>query len=482
MLKKMFSKYNSLPVQVKASMWFLICSVLQKGISTITTPIFTRLLSTTEYGQFSVFNSWQGIIMVFVTLYLYAGVFMQGLVKFSEERKIFISSLQGLTLVLVIAWTGVYLLFRSFWNELFSLTTIQMLSMLIIIWLSAVFNFWAASERVNYNYRKLVILTLTVSVARPLLGIVFVMKADDKVTARILGILIVELLGYGWLFFKQLKEGKVFFSKKYWKYALAFNIPLVPHYLSQTILSNSDRIMIEKLLGSSEAGIYSLAYSIALIMVIINQALLQTIEPWLYKKIKDKQIMDTSKVVYISLIVIALANLLLIIFAPEIIRLFAPPSYRNAIWVIPPVAMSVFFMYMYNMFADYEFYFEQKKLIAISTIFSAIINIVLNYVFIGIAGYYAAGYTTLFCYILYAICHYIAFRNICSKNFNGNNPYSVKVLVSITIGFMGLGFLFMFTYNWTLIRYLMIFIIIVICLIRRNAIKNAVTEIIKLRK
>ena len=116
---KLRKKYRSMPVQVKASLWFLICSFLQKGISTVSTPIFTRLLSTAEYGQYNVFNSWLGIITIFVTLNLSAGVYTQGLVKFDKDNKILSSSLQGLTLFSVVVWTVVYLLFRNFWNRIF---------------------------------------------------------------------------------------------------------------------------------------------------------------------------------------------------------------------------------------------------------------------------------------------------------------------------------------------------------------------------
>lgn len=71
-MNKLLVKYRSIPVQVKASLWFLICAFLQKGISFITTPIFTRLLSTSEYGQYNVFNSWMNIIIVIVTLNLFS--------------------------------------------------------------------------------------------------------------------------------------------------------------------------------------------------------------------------------------------------------------------------------------------------------------------------------------------------------------------------------------------------------------------------
>ena len=73
MIKSVLNRYKSFPIQVKASLWFLICSFLQKGISTVTTPIFTRIMNTTEYGQYNVFNSWLSIASIFVSLSLTEG-------------------------------------------------------------------------------------------------------------------------------------------------------------------------------------------------------------------------------------------------------------------------------------------------------------------------------------------------------------------------------------------------------------------------
>ncbi|WP_341780016.1 hypothetical protein [Levilactobacillus sp. HBUAS70063] len=89
----LIKKYKGLPVQVRASFCFLICAFMQRGISIITTPIFTRLLTAAEYGQYSVFSSWLSVITVIVSMNLYAGVYMQGLVKFEKERLVFSSSL-----------------------------------------------------------------------------------------------------------------------------------------------------------------------------------------------------------------------------------------------------------------------------------------------------------------------------------------------------------------------------------------------------
>lgn len=482
MIQKLWQKYKSFPVQVRASFWFLICSFLQKGISTITTPVFTRLLSTEEYGQYSVFQSWLGIVTIFVTMNMYGGVYTQGLIKFSDKRKVYTSSLQGLTFILVLVWTGIYLLFHDFFNRLLQLTTVQMLAMLLMIWTTAVFNFWAAEQRVEYRYRQLVIVTLLVSTLKPVVGIVLVIYAQDKVTARILGLALVELIGYTGLFFVQIKRGKRFFSAEFWKYAVAFSLPLIPHYLSQTVLGNSDRIMITNMVGESEAGIYSLAYSLSQIMTLFNTSLSGTISPWLYQKIKERKTEDIAGIAYISLAVIAGVNLLLIAFAPEAVAIFAPSSYYEAIWVIPPVAMSVFFLFCYDLFAKFEFYFEKTHYITLASVCGAVLNIVLNYFFIGKFGYYAAGYTTLFCYMIYALLHYEFMQRVCREYLDGARVYNSKVLLCMTAGFIGIGFLFLFTYRTALLRYTLVAVFLLCIVWKRNFIMGKVRELIQIRK
>lgn len=475
-------KYRSLPDQMRASFWFLICAFLQRGISVITTPIFTRLLSTSEYGQFSVFNSWMGIITVLVTLNLSAGVYTQGLVKFDDKRNVYTSSLQGLTLVLVATWTVIYLLFRDFWNSIFTLTTVQMLAMLVIIWGAAVFNFWSMEQRVDFKYRHVVLITLIVSVVRPGLGIVLVLHAKDKVTARILGMALMDFVAYIGLFIKQMRQGKTFYSARFWKYAVLFNLPLVPHYLSMNVLNSADRIMISNLVGDAQAGIYSLAYSVSQIMTVFNTALLQTIEPWIYKKIKARQIGDLSGVAYSTFILIAVVNLLLIAFAPEVVAVFAPPSYYEAIYVIPPVAMSVYFMYLYTFFATFEFYYEKTGYITLATTTGAGLNILLNWLLIPRFGYLAAGYTTLACYIVFAVFHYVFGQRLCEQNMDGRRAYSTKRMLQISCGFIAAGFVLLATYRCTPARYALLVAMIIGLVIKRKTIVALAKRLTGMRK
>lgn len=481
-VKLLLKKYSDLPVQIRASFWFLICGFLQKGVSVITTPIFTRLLTTNEYGQYNIFNSWLGILSVFITLQLFSGSFTQGMVKYKELKVKYASSLQGLCLTLVLGWTIIYIFFRNFWNCLFKLTTVQMLAMLLIIWTTAVYNFWSVEQRVDFKYRKMVLVTAFVTIGKPVVGIVFVTLAEDKVTARILGIVLVEFICFTWMFFSQMQRGKCFFDKYFWKYALRINLPLIPHYLSMMILNSSDRIMIGNMVGNDKAGIYSLAYSIAQIMTIFSTALLQTIEPWLYTKIKQKHLEDMSGVAYPAFIAIALVNIFLIAIAPEAVAIFAPKEYKEAIYVIPPITMSVYFLFSYSFFAVFEFYYEKTQYIAIATVTGAVLNILLNFVCINIFGYFAAGYTTLFCYIVFTIYHYCFMCKICKKEVNNIIPYDFQRLLGITLVFMILGFAFLFTYKNNMLRYGLIGILFAITLIKRNEVLMFVRKLLNIKK
>lgn len=482
MVNKLITKYKSATIQMRASFWFLVSSFFQKAISCITAPIFTRLMTPQEYGQFNVFTSWQSICGILITLNIFSGVYMQGIVKFEKERDKYSSSLQGLTLFLCVIWGIIYLAFHTQFNEYLGLTIVQTLCMLANIWSNATFCFWAAEQRVDFKYQKLVILTIVVCILQPVVSIFFVLNAEDKATARIVGITIVQFVAYVGCFFQQMRNGKMLFSKTFWSYAIKFNLPLIPHYLSMTLLNCADRIMIKKMVGEREAGIYSLAYSVSLIMTMFNTAVIQTIEPWIYKKIKAKQIANISSVAYPTLIIIAFLNIMLIAFGPEVIFLFAPESYYEAIYIIPPVAMSVFFMFVYIFFATFEFYYEKTKQIAFASFVGAVLNIILNYYCINRFGYLAAGYTTLICYVVYALFHYLFMRRICVKYLDKQQPYSLKVLLMICTFFILFGFLIMLTYYNAVLRYAFIVLSLLVVFLKRKTIMCAIKKIIQLKK
>ena len=481
-LKKIIGKYNGISKPVKASIWFTICSILQKGISLISTPIFTNLLTKEQYGVYTVYQSWYQIIIIFATLNLYLGVYNNGMTKFPDDRKKFTSSMQGLSTTITALLFVVYICFHNFWNNLLELNTLFMLAMFLEILFVPAYSFWASGQRYDYKYRKLIVTTLFIAISSPLLGVIAVLSTEYKAEARVLSYVLVQII-IGLIFYiYNFVRGKKFFDKRYWKFALAFNLPLIPHYLSLTVLSQSDRIMISRMVGQGEAAIYGVAYTTAMMMTIITNAINHSFVPYTYKSMKQKQYDGIGRNANMLLLLVFMLSVMANAFGPEIIRLFAAPSYYEARWVIPPVATSLFFMFVYPLFGNIEFYFEQTKFIMVASCVGAVTNIGLNYIFIPMFGYIAAAYTTLFCYMLFCVSHYFAHKIIMKKHGIKKSIYNLRIIFFLSIAVLMVMGIMTLLYDYALFRYLVIAAICVVAFIKRKYFMNIFSEIKKKKK
>ena len=70
---------------------------------------------------------------------------------------------------------------------------------------------------------------------------------------------------------------------------------------------------------------------------------------------------------------------------------------------------------------------------AASSIVAAVTNIVLNYIFIKLFGFVAAGYTTLTCYVLYSLGHYIVSKRVLKEFLNGRDLYDKQFIFLLSL-------------------------------------------------
>ncbi len=455
----------------------MICSVFQKGISFITVPIFTRMLTPEDFGLFNIFNSWSGIITVFATLNLSAGVFNNGMTKYPDKQIKYTSSMQGLSATITFVLFLLFLPFQNLVSSLIGLPIHLIYLMFINFLLLPALAFWSVRQRYNYKYKALVIITLTNSILVPLTGILAINLTEYKIEARIYTSILVALISSLFIYIYTYIKGKTFFNKEFWLFALKFNIPLIPHYLSSIVLSSSDRIMIEKIEGLDKAGIYGIAYSVSMIMTFVTGAINSSFIPWTYKEIKSikyKRLFKTSKIIIILVFIIVTVAML---FAPEIILIMAPKEYYEAIWVIPPVTASILIMFISSLFSNIEFYFEKTKFVMIASTSGAVLNIVLNFLFIPIFGYMVAGYTTLICYLLFTIMHGIFMRKIVKDKNISEQIYDYKFIVKTIFAMFAVIGLSLILYNYLILRYIVILIIAIVLICLRNKFINIFKEL-----
>lgn len=461
-------KYRSISVQARAAIWFSACSILQKGISFITVPIFTRILSTEQYGTYSLYLSWLQILTIVTSLYLYFGVFTNGMNKYDNDRDRYISSMQGLTLTITSIVFVIFFVAQNAWSDILGLAPHLILLMFIEMAVTPALSFWSGRQRFEYKYRKLVIITLCKSVINPVLGLVLVSCAEDKATARILSVVITEVVFCGSIMIFQFVKGKCWFNAKYWKFALGMAIPLLPHYLSGMILNKGDQIMISKMVSTSAVAFYSVAYNIGMLVQIFTNAISNSFTPWIYQRIKaDKYDKIPETINFLMLLVAAMA-LGLMLLSPELVLLFGSSGYASAAYVIPPVAASVFFIFLYNILSTPQFYYEKTSFLMASSILAAVVNLGLNYIFIKKFGYVAAGYTTLVCYVLYSIGHAIVSRRVMKKFMPGKTLFDYKCVIALSVFVIlaGVGCNFIFEYR--VVRYGLLLAFAVLAYVKRD--------------
>ncbi|MBR0086424.1 MAG: oligosaccharide flippase family protein [Lachnospiraceae bacterium] len=469
-LKQLADRYRSLNVRTKAALWFTVCSFLQKGISFITVPIFTRLLSTEEYGTYTLYLSWLQIFTVLSSLYLYHGVTDNAMSKFDDDRSRFISAMQGLTITITTVLLGMVLLFMNSVQKLLDLAPVMILLMIAEVYVTPAFFFWSARQRFEYRYKRLVALTITKSFLNPVLGLIAVSIAKDKALARVASVVFVEAAVCTPILIYQFCKGHVFFEEKYWKYALTLALPMLPHYLSGIVLNHGDRIVISHFFGKTEVALYGLAYSIGTLVQLFVTAINSALTPWVYSKLKTgdiKSVQQKSRGVMLLIFLIAIG---LMLVSPEVVLLFGSAKYADAVNVIPPVAGSVFFIFMYSFLSYPEFYYEKTAFLMIASLTAAALNLVLNFIFVPLYGYGAAAYTTLACYVIYSLGHYIVARRILEKEKGEKAVVDVRIALVLGLVLIAVSPFMHLVYPCRIIRFIIIFVGLVLAFLERKRI------------
>lgn len=470
MLRKLFEKYQTIPLPVKATFWFAVCNAIQSGCKFLAMPFLIRVLTTEEYGTYSVFLSWTQLLTVFATLHLHAGVFNNALFKYPDRRDQSTSVMQSLAMVLTAVTFALYLMFTPFWDRLFDMDRWITLMIFVQLFFTESFLLWSARQRFEYKYLHLLGYTALLSVLYALLpaAAALACRPGKRLMAVICsGVIIQSGFGLGFMVYNYVK-GRCFFDRRLWGFSLRFNLPLVPHYLSGIILGQADRVMIRRYIGASEAGIYSFVYNISLAINIVTSAINNAIIPYTYKKLKEKEQRDLQAVINSLLLLVGGMVLVLSIAAPEIIRVVATDAYYEAIGLVPVIALSSYFTFVYSLFGNVEFYFEANKFITFASAVGAVLNVILNYLLLPVFGYYVAAYTTLACYIMFALAHYVFMRQVCRKRMSGERVYDGKAILLLSVFFVAAVFGVIPLYEHPLARYGMLAIAGAACFAERH--------------
>lgn len=404
---------------------YVSASVMTKGLALISIPVMTRLLSPSDYGLLSVFGALTAILGIIFGLGIQGAVSRYYYEKIDDFGSFFTINSLFVMVIGIVLGIGVFLN-RAFISDLVNIPVRLLVFAIFMAWLSSSYTL----VRAYFQASKQSLLLSRISVMNAIFSLILtiiltLLLEENRYLGSVYSLLIFSFIFFLFSIYIILQIGTWSFNTKHLKYSLVFGLPIIVHLLSGFILNSVDQIMINKMIGSHETGIYSFAYKVGMLFQMVIMGLNQAWVPIFYEKLRDdkyKELEDTArKLTYI----VSGAALLITMLGPILITILAPKTYSAALSLVPLIVVGFIFQYFYFMYINYAFYAKKTSMVATITLITGLINIGLNYWLIPVFGYSAAAWTTLFTYALFFLMQYV---NV-SYNIKQIHKIPLKIIV-----------------------------------------------------
>ena len=464
--------------EIKAGIGYTLGNILIKGISFLSIPIFTRILDTTQYGVFNTYMAYEAIIATLMSIGMYASI-KNSKYDFPGKVDLYVSTIIRITLYVL---AGGLLLVGIFRNQLTVFTGLPFVFLIVLMFQSygsVMLSISNAKLSLDYHYKKYLAFAFfntILNVGLSIILIQFVFR-ENRECGRILGSAIPLILIACYVVFTEGKKASFKYDKKMAKYALLFGLPMVWHYMSQTIQSQIDRIMISRIVDNASTGIYSFAYSIAVILQVIYYSTDNVWSVWMYERMDSRDFSAIQKTVKKYILLITTIAGIMLVGSREFIMVMSKPDYWTGVNVFIPCLLGIYMLFLYTIPAGVEYYYKETKFIAIMTSIAAVINIVMNYILISRFGYNAAAFATMISYAVTFLGHWFVARQLTTKK-DGIILYDIKTFIIPYFFLTAIGVAVYFLNPYPLIKYGICFIIVVIVgFINKGDLQNLIAAV-----
>lgn len=402
---------------INASLGYIIGNILIKGISFLSLPIFARILTTVDIGIVDTFSACGSLLSIIIGLGMASSIrnakldYETRLNDYVSTVLIIVSFVELLLLIVAIISMNInidiikynywYLLYGSLYG--FGLAVIQIVNVRL---------------SVDYNYKTYLTIAFINSLGSILVSIILIntLFISNMSFGRILGN-IIPLLTISVIYsIRYIASSRKKFDINMGRYALVFGLPLIWHYLSQEIVSQSDRIMISGYKGYYYSGLYSFIYSIAFIYSVIFYSMDNVWSMWSIEQMNEKKYLELRNVSVFYSKVVCVIGIMMCLLSKEIVLIIGGKKYLEGMHIFYPLVLGLFFLFLYTIPVCVEYFFKCTKYIAIITVVSAISNILLNIIFIPLFDYSFAAYSTLISYFVLFLGHWFISKRLMREN------------------------------------------------------------------
>lgn len=392
---------------ISAGIGYTIGNIFIKGINFLTVPLFSRLLTTEEFGVYNTFIAYDAILCIVMSFALYMSI-RSANIEYPGRIDEYASSITLLYIIVGSLLLGVVFIFSNQLVTLLSFPKVVLYMLILYSFASGIITLYNQIISLEYNSKKYLLIAFGNSIGNIFLSLLLILTVfrNRKDLGRIIGVTL-SMFGLSVLLLVSMyRKAKPKINKDYWRFGLRYSLPIVPHGVSQVLLSQFDRIMIRSMVSASATGIYSLAGNIKLILTIINDSIVTVWQTWFYEKMRSNEAHEIPTKAIMLAAAFGILTCGMIAISPELIMFMGGNNYMDGKKVAIPMIVDAFIVFLYNVVVPAEYYKKKTNYIMFATLFAAILNVITNYIFILKYGYIAAVYTTLFAYICYLAIHY----------------------------------------------------------------------------
>ena len=242
----------AIKLPARATLWYLGVSVITKGTGILTTPIFTRILSSEDYGSFALYMSLIGVGSVICSAVSSGSAVYKGMSKSRENVGEYLRAVLLLTLSFSILICLLLFAFSSF----FRLKRIFYLPLSLQLLCDGVTALMLSADKFRYKYKTVAAVSLISAVLPPVLSVVLLVNTDFGYTVRIFSLLLVSLGVAVFSLIRIMKassdgQTRIRTSSAMIKRAAGYTRPMLPHAISSAVTSQADKLIISSLMGAA---------------------------------------------------------------------------------------------------------------------------------------------------------------------------------------------------------------------------------------
>ncbi len=461
----MEKKYEKL---IKNTSIFAIGTFSSKILVFLIVPLYTYVLSTTDYGIIDLIISSISLMIPFTTLLIYEAAIRFLVGKESNEKTIFNNCififLIGCISSICFSPIILYFLKLSHYSTVF-------IVLLILTNYTTIFGQYLRANNDNWSFSISGIINTLCTVS---LNLIFLLILKKGIVGYLWALLLSQLITSIYIFIKS-KTLKLLNLKcinfKYLKKMLVYTLPLIPNNIMWWIMNAGDKYVINYYLGASANGIFSISYKVPTIITMLFSIFMQA---WQVSAIEEKVNNSENtfyKIVfeYISVILIAFTSVL-IVFIEPLFKIIISNEYISA-WKYVPLLCVATLLNCFATFAGIVYIIEKNSKKSLHTTFiGATINLILNFLLIRHWGLFGVAIGTAVGYLSVMLLRFKDFKKFFNLSLiDFNFILALLILIADSI-------IYMFMNN--IIKYVISFIcVFIILIISRKKITNIIKKL-----